>query len=48
MINILTKKVFVSINYHNIQSNIKMLLGRDCEVEKVMRFLKDVGEFDEI
>ena len=30
------------------QSNIRMLLGRDCEVERVMKYLKDVGVFEEI
>ena len=33
---------------YNIQDNIKTLLGRDFEVEKVMRFLKEVGVFKEI
>ena len=32
---------------YNIQSDIKILLGRDCEVKKVMRFLKKVGVFEE-
>ena len=26
---------------YNIQSDIKTLLGRYCEVEKIMKFLKD-------
>ena len=33
---------------YNIQGNVKMLLGRDCEVEKVRRFLKDIEIFEEI
>ena len=32
----------------NIQGNTKTLLGSDCEVEKVMRFLKDIEIFEEI
>ena len=32
----------------NIQSDIRTLLGRDCEVEKIIRFLKDVKVFEEI
>ena len=26
---------------YNIQGDIRMLLGRDCDIEKVMRNLKD-------
>ena len=33
---------------YNIQDDIKTLLGRDCEVEKIMRFLKGIGMFKEI
>ena len=33
---------------NNIQSDIIILLGRDCEVKKVMRFLKDVEVLEEI
>ena len=33
---------------YNIESNIRMLKESDCEVSEVMRFLKDVGVFDEI
>ena len=33
---------------YNIQSNIKTLLGRDCEMEKVMRFFNDIEIFEEI
>ena len=32
---------------NDIQSNVKMLFGRDCELEKVIRFFKEVGVFDE-
>ena len=32
----------------NIQGNIKTLLGRDCKLEKVMMFFKDVEIFEEI
>ena len=33
---------------HNIQGDIRTLLGKDCEVEKIMRFLKGIGMFEEI
>ena len=33
---------------YNIQSDIKTLLRRDCEVEKLMRYLKYIGVFEEI
>ena len=33
---------------HNIQSDIRTLLGKDCEVEKIMRFLNGIGMFEEI
>ena len=32
---------------YNIQNNIRMLLGRDCEVEKMSRFPRDVEVFEE-
>ena len=31
----------------SVQSDIRMLLGKDCEVEKVISFLKEVGVFEE-
>ena len=33
---------------HNIQSDIKTLLGKDCEVYKMMRFLREIWMFEEI
>ena len=33
---------------HNIQSNIEALLGKNCEVEKIMRFFKKTEMFEEI
>ena len=33
---------------HNIQGDIETLLGKDCELEKIMRFLKGIGVFEEI
>ena len=33
---------------HNIQGDIRTLLGKECEVEKMMRFLRDIGLFEEI
>ena len=33
---------------YNIHSDIRMLLGRDYEVEKVMKYLKDIEEFKEL
>ena len=33
---------------HNIQGDLRTLLGKDCEVEKMMRFLRDIGMFKEI
>ena len=33
---------------YNILSDLKTLLGRDCEVEKIMRFLKDIEMFQQI
>ena len=32
----------------NIQSDIKTLLGKDCEVEKMMEFFREIGIFEEI
>ena len=33
---------------YNIQGDIGTLLGKDCKVEKVMRFLMEIGMFEEI
>ena len=33
---------------HNLQGDIRTLLGKDCEVEKAMRIHKDIGIFEEI
>ena len=33
---------------YNIQGDIKTLLERDCKVEIVMKFLKDIKMFEEI
>ena len=33
---------------YNIQGDIRSLLGKDCEVEKMMRFLKETEMFEEI
>ena len=33
---------------HNVQGDIKALLGKDCEVEQMMKFLKEIGKFEEI
>ena len=33
---------------NNIQGDIKILQGRGCEVEKVVRFLRDLEIFEEI
>ena len=33
---------------YNIQSEIKILLGRDCEVKKILKFLKETEMFEEI
>ena len=32
----------------SIQGGIRTLLGKDYEVEKMMRFLRDIGMFEEI
>ena len=33
---------------YGIQSNIKILLGKDCKVEKIMNFLREIEIFEEI
>ena len=33
---------------YNIQGDIRTLLGKDSEVEKIMRFLKRIRMFEEI
>ena len=33
---------------YNIQGDIRTLLGKDCEVEKIMRFIKGIRMFEEI
>ena len=33
---------------YNMQSDIKTLMGKDCEVKSIMRFLKRIGMFEEI
>ena len=33
---------------HGIQGDIRALLGKDCEVEQMMKFLKEIGKFKEI
>ena len=33
---------------HNIQGDIRTLLGKDCEVEKMMRLLREKGMLEEI
>ena len=33
---------------YNIQGDVRTLLGKDCEVEKMMRFLREIGIFEEI
>ena len=33
---------------HNIHGDIGTLLGNDCEVDKIMRFLKGIGMLEEI
>ena len=32
----------------NIRGDMKALLGKDCEVEKIMRFLKEIEMYEEI
>ena len=31
---------------YNIQGDIRTLLGKDCEMEKKMRFLREIGIFE--
>ena len=33
---------------YNIQGDLRALLGKSCEVEKMMRFLKETELFEEI
>ena len=33
---------------HNIQGDIRTLLRKDCEVEKMMRLLREIEIFEEI
>ena len=33
---------------YNIHSDIEILLGRDCEVEKVMKLLREIEILEEI
>ena len=33
---------------HNILDDIRKLLGKECEVEKMTRFLREIGLFEEI
>ena len=33
---------------YNIQGDTRTPLRKDCEVEKIMRFLREMGKFDEI
>ena len=33
---------------NNIQGDIRILLGKECEEEKMMRFLREIGMFEEI
>ena len=37
-----------SIKKIDIQGNRKPLLGKDCELEKIMRFTKEIEIFEEI
>ena len=32
----------------NIQGDIRTLLGKDCEMEKIMRFLREIRMFEKI
>ena len=36
------------IQYPRSRSDIKTLLGRDCEVEKIIKFLKEIEIFEQI
>ena len=40
--------VINEIKKYNIQDDIGALLGKNCEVEKMMRFLKESWMFEEI
>ena len=33
---------------YNIRGDIRALLGEDCELEQMMKFLKEIGKFEEI
>ena len=33
---------------YNIQSDIKTILGKGCDVEKLMKFLEEMEVFEEI
>ena len=33
---------------YNIQGDIRALLGNDCEVEQMIKFLKEIGKFKEM
>ena len=33
---------------YNMQSDIEILLGKDCEVEKIIKFLKELEIFEKI
>ena len=33
---------------YNVLSDVRILLGRDCEVEKVMRYFKNIRMFKKI
>ena len=33
---------------YSIQGDIKTLLGKNCEVEKMMKFFREIGMFEEI
>ena len=33
---------------YNIQGSIRTLLGKDCEVERMMRFLRERGLFEKV
>ena len=33
---------------YNIQGDLRALLGKSCEVKKMMRYLKEIKKFEEI
>ena len=33
---------------YNVQGDLRTAMGKDCEVEKIMRFLKETEMFEEI